>query len=307
MATQTSLLGLTKPTYEEAADISIVNANMDKIDASVGQRTRVPDLVINGNFMPGYIVNQRGDSSYPGAAYGIDMWRGTSSKSLVSISENGLSLTHEGTTSYAGCIQKFPSHIYDTYHNSTLTLAACSSDGTIVARSGIPANGTIYASFSSTLSAQIYAPSGEGYMAVRFMNGTGGSTGTFRWVAVYPGAFTADTLPDYQPKSYVETLKECSRYVKAITSDYIFGRCTSTTAYLDVPTDVPMAAKPTITVLTPGTVRANGISVDATALAVTGIRSWSIPITATYASTSNISNHAGSLNGAKFVLSCEPT
>lgn len=307
MATQTSLLGLTKPTYEEAADISIVNANMDKIDASVGQRSRVPDLVINGNFMPGYIVNQRGDSSYPGSKYGIDMWKGTTSASTMSVSADGLSVIHGGTSGYAMVMQKFPSHIYDTYYNSTLTIAACLSDGTVAARSGIPSSGAFNASLSSGASAQLYAPADAGYIGVRLMNGNPGTTATFRWVAVYPGAFDVNTLPNYQPRSYVETFKECSRYVKAITNDYIFGRCTSTIAYLDVPTDVPMAARPTITVLTLGTVRANGISVDATTLAVAGIRSWSIPITATYDTTNSISNHAGSLNSAKFILSCEPT
>lgn len=307
MANKTPLIGLAKPELSEYASVGMLNGNTDKIDAALGQRSRVPNLVINGNFMPGYIVNQRGESSYTGAKYGVDMWKGQTDLTTISVSADGLSVFHGGTSGWAMAVQKFPSHIYDAYYNSTLTIAACLSDGTVAAKSGIPSDGSFEAHLSSTVRAQLYVSDANGYIAVRLTNGSAGSTATFRWVAVYPGAFTANTLPDYQPKSYVETLKECLRYVKAITSDYIFGRCTSTTAYLDVPTDVPMAAKPTITVDTPGAVRANGLTVDVTALAVSGIRAWSIPLTATYASTSNISNHAGSLNNAKFVLSCEPT
>lgn len=307
MANNTPLIGLTKPTYEEFGDVGVINGNMDLIDSAIGQRSRVPDLVINGNFMPGYIVNQRGDTSYSGSKYGIDMWKGTTPATSVSVAAEGLSVMHGGTSGYAIVMQKFPSHIYDTYYNSTLTIAACLSDGTIAARSGIPSNGSFNASFGSGPSAQLYAPSDATYIGVRLMNGTPGSTVTFRWVVVYPGAYTVDTLPEYQPRSYIEMLKECLRYVKAITNDYIFGRSISTTAYLDVPTDVPMAAKPTITVSSYGSVRVNGKSIDPTAIAVSGIRSWSIPLTVSYASTDGVSVHVCSLNNATFVLSCEPT
>lgn len=34
-ATQTPKLGLTKPDYDEAADVDVINDNMDKIDAAM--------------------------------------------------------------------------------------------------------------------------------------------------------------------------------------------------------------------------------------------------------------------------------
>ena len=307
MATSTPIVGLSKPDYSDPADVTVLNGNFDKIDAAVGQRSRVPNLVINGNFMPGYIVNQRGESSYTGAKYGVDMWKGQTDLTTISVSADGLSVYNGGTSGWVMATQKFPSHIYDAYYNSTLTIAACLSDGTVATKSGIPSGGSFEAYLSSTVRAQLYVSDDNGYIAVRLTNGGPGSTATFRWVAVYPGAFDVNTLPDYQPRSYVETFKECLRYVKAITNDRLFGLFSSTIAYLDVPTDVPMAAKPTITVSTLGAVKANGISADVTALKVTDIRPWTIPITATYASTDNINNHVGVLHSAKFVLSCEPT
>lgn len=307
MATNTSFLSLSKPAYSDPADVAVINGNMDKIDAAVGQRSRVPDLVINGNFMPGYIVNQRGESSYPGAKYGVDMWKGTTSASTISVTSEGLAITHGGTSGYAMAMQRFPDHIYSAYKDSVVTIAACLSDGTVAAKSGIPSNGSFNASFSNGFSAQLYAPSGETYIGVRLMNSAAGSTVTVRWVSVYPGAFTADNLPGHQPKSYAETITECMQYVKVVTNDYLFGRCTSTTGYIDVPLSVPMAARPTITISAYGAVRVSGKSLDVTAIAVSGIRPSSIPITASYASTSDISNHICTLNNESFVLSCEPT
>lgn len=35
MATQTTNLGLTKPAYSDPADISVINTNMDTIDAAI--------------------------------------------------------------------------------------------------------------------------------------------------------------------------------------------------------------------------------------------------------------------------------
>ena len=35
MATQTTNYGLTKPSYNETADIGVINSNMDIIDANI--------------------------------------------------------------------------------------------------------------------------------------------------------------------------------------------------------------------------------------------------------------------------------
>lgn len=307
MATKTTLFELTKPAQNEAADINIINSNTDLIDAALGQRSRVPNLVINGNFMPGYIVNQRGESSYPGAKYGVDMWKGTTSASTISVTSEGLAITHGGTSGYAMAMQRFPDHIYSAYKDSVLTIAACLSDGTVAAKSGIPSNGSFNASFGDGFSAQLYAPSGETYIGVRLMNGTPGSTVTLRWVAVYPGAYTVDTLPEYQPKSYVETLMECSRYVNVFDYDFIYGRSVSTTAFLYFPTLVRMADVPTITVQLYGQIRANSTSVTPKAFSVNKLYKRGVYVEATYDSATALSYHVCVLNNAIIVLSCEPT
>lgn len=73
------------------------------------------------------------------------------------------------------------------------------------------------------------------------------------WAALYEGAYTADTLPPYQPKGYAVELAECQRYYQVLpeTSSCIFsispqsGRYFSNSFALN-----PMRASPNVTFVT---------------------------------------------------------
>ena len=41
---------------------------------------------------------------------------------------------------------------------------------------------------------------------------TAAKTVSIKWLALYKGAYTVDTLPEYRPKGFVEELRECQRY-----------------------------------------------------------------------------------------------
>lgn len=43
------------------------------------------------------------------------------------------------------------------------------------------------------------------------------------WVALYEGAYTADTFPEYQPKGYAQEFTECSRYYTRVHAEWISG------------------------------------------------------------------------------------
>lgn len=53
MATQTTNLGLVKPAYSEAADVAVINGNMDTIDGAVG-------AVPSGKTLQGQITDLTG-------------------------------------------------------------------------------------------------------------------------------------------------------------------------------------------------------------------------------------------------------
>lgn len=211
MATNTSFLSLSKPAYSENVSLSAINSNMDKIDAAVGQRSRVVNLLDNSCFLPLYVVNQRGAGAVTGNKYGIDRWKGATSASLNEITADGIMITHTGTSGYCGIIQALPDKLTAAIKDKTVTVAVCLADGTVYARSGIPANGSVSASFSNGM-AQTYNNTDTGVMYLRIMHSNAGGSVTVRWVALYEGAYTAETLPAYQPKGYAAELLACQQY-----------------------------------------------------------------------------------------------
>ena len=49
MSTQTTNLQLTKPAYGEAADIAVINTNMDTIDTAVAGKVTAPSSTVTAN------------------------------------------------------------------------------------------------------------------------------------------------------------------------------------------------------------------------------------------------------------------
>lgn len=78
------------------------------------------------------------------------------------------------------------------------------------------------------------------------------STGTaavVRWVALYEGEYTAETLPPYVPKGYAAELAECLQYYRKIKGDSqtFVGYAASGNAYAFIPLAQAMRIAPTVT------------------------------------------------------------
>lgn len=72
---------------------------------------------------------------------------------------------------------------------------------------------------------------------------------TYEWVALYEGAYTADTLPPYVPKGYAVELAECQRYyLPIITNPVGFGYAFSSgdVVIVNIPLPQPMRAVPSL-------------------------------------------------------------
>ena len=157
-------------------------------------------------------VNQRGQTSYSGAVYGIDRWLGNSANSVVTITENGIT----ATGSYMAQI------LEEKHTGKTVTICAKHSDGSLnVATCTVP------------------QPNGYAWLCSKYIDGTDNfvgvmqtDTGVLRvsvqsnsdnaiaWVALYEGEYTAEDLPEYQPKGYYVELASCGGYAP---SGYGFG------------------------------------------------------------------------------------
>lgn len=192
MATNTSLLGLTKPDYSDVQDVGVINANMEIIDKEIGKRTRVYNLLDNSYFLRP--INQRGKTTYTGNGYSIDRWRAYHASTTHTVTASGIAVS--ATDNNSNIYQVLDPNVIDT--NKTYTVAVCDSAGNVTVRAMKPTTATyspacIYISGSTILFRIVGA-------------------NTWRWAALYEGEYTAETLPSYVPKGYVAELMECQRY-----------------------------------------------------------------------------------------------
>lgn len=215
MATKTSLLGLTKPAYTDAADIAVLNTNFDLIDKAVGNGARVYNLLDNSDFMPGRVVNQRGfTSTSQNAAYTIDRWQCECSSvdASVAITGNGLTLTPTDNA-FCGISQKIPQYNYK--NNSRYTIAVCVNNVWECCSFNMCNHGG-GSTFSNGLAFFSVAD-----RQVLFRANVGKSPITIQRVALYEGTYTVETLPAYVYKGYAAELMECRRYYQ--TAYRVYG------------------------------------------------------------------------------------
>lgn len=240
MATKTSLLGLTKPAYTEAADIAVLNNNFDLIDRAVGNGKYVRNELDNSDFTPGRLINQRGTTNYTqSGTYFVDRW-------ITDIANNGATVIvgNGGITfqpqngNYAGICQKLER--YEQMKGKTYTFAVCVNDvwECTVFQLGNHGSGSLFANGLSFFSVE-YAPVLLRSDSVLMI--------TVQRVALYEGAYTAETLPAYVYKGYVAELTECQRYYQ--TAYRIYGANAGSVARESIVLRPAMRVAPTVSVV----------------------------------------------------------
>lgn len=148
---------------------------------------------------PSGIVNQRGETTYSGNKYTIDRWRTYSGKATVTIGSGYLEITD--------ALMQF----LDIDPDMVYTAAVCKADGSVVLTSGTFRAGFgnsslgIRCSYTNSLCRFLMEP----------------SLGNVAWAALYEGEYTAETLPEYQPKGYGAELAECQRYYQIRSANNI--------------------------------------------------------------------------------------
>ena len=177
---------------------------------------------------------------------------------------------------------------YGEYHGSTIYAADrwMQNDSTVRAYEKVTRNGhgALKCNASTRIQQKLYLVNGQAYTGAFYINdklclqaftANGGSygngeiwinyqsDGTYMFVitnipaggvvsepVLYPGSYTADTLPEYQSKGYGAELAECQRYFYDIKSNVINGVAVASTqkviALLPLPTTMRIA-HPTVT------------------------------------------------------------
>lgn len=216
-------------------------------------------------------INQRGLSSQSTSGqYFIDRWQVENSGGLgtASIDDDGLTL-QSGESDYIGIVQRLPIERVKLLNGKIVTMAYCDTDGNVYAQALTAGAG------STQIGAlNIYSTTfADTYAAFYFRLTTADATVKIRWVALYEGEYTADTLPEYIPKGYTAELLECQRYyyapAGAANMAYAGYTASTTNARITIPTPVPMRITPSIVVETIGNVQVYSGSGSSNATAVT--------------------------------------
>lgn len=193
--------------YVKSKELAEVKDDLDALAVAKLNRNEkfVRNLLDNSYWKnPKEIVNQRGETEYISHGYTIDRWM------LWSANEDGRLTVHDGYVSFNGgagggsLSQLFEYGVLDS--NKTYTMALLSNTGKLVVS---PASIT-------------YNYMGIGDLVTICANQN--KTDRFEWAALYEGEYTAETLPEYQPKGYGAELAECMQYQLVFKPQVINGQ-----------------------------------------------------------------------------------
>lgn len=189
-------------------DGQIVTADhLNHIENGIVAAQNPRNLLDNSNFR----IAQAGYGGMHGTQkYACDRWYDTYGFGSFSFN-NQIGLTVAYGTNHAYLVQK----INDTsiLHRKTVTLAMQLSDGSVYAKSGV------FVSDGASFRIDIATDKNVTLFSDRVEFVVTSGSLTIKWVALYEGSYTADTLPPYVPRGYAEELAECQRY---------FWRCNNT-------------------------------------------------------------------------------
>ena len=203
-------------------------------------------------------VNQRGQTSYIGAVYGIDRWYGRAEAQKTEVRSIDITVTATGTA-YAGIKQKIAN--IEEFAGETVTLAVYVYSTVGVAVGFVNENDeAVSETVDSSTGTRVIlctctVPSNTtpDKFIPRILLRTTAQNDYMRcyWAALYEGAYTADTLPPYVNKGYAAELAECQQRFHV----YATENARPSEALDCCP---PMILAPGQTVITQGTMTVDG-------------------------------------------------
>jgi hypothetical protein len=208
-------------------------------------------------------VNQRGATSTTTWAYCLDRWIARNTGMTLTQTNNGLTIKGVGDNSFIYQKISNPERLF----GKTYTLACMDSNDNLVITivtfpNSTPTSWTTYKSATAGNTAiSVFGYNGFAVsVGLTIAAGSGAET-TIKWIALYEGEYTADTLPEYQPKGHAAELLECQRYYWQTSGWTGFnGYKGSSAARVMIYLPTAMRTTPTLNASVPLRVVANGIS-----------------------------------------------
>ena len=104
--------------------------NGEDIDNAITKTSQLTGRNLLDNWYFADPINQRGQTSYTGAVYGVDRWR-SSTGNTISVETSGLRITGSNDTSFSNMIQQnFPEELLNALDGKTVTASILVSENT---------------------------------------------------------------------------------------------------------------------------------------------------------------------------------
>lgn len=156
-------------------------------------------------------INQRSITSTSAAGYHIDRWKKGNTSGTVTIGDGYLSMTGNGA--YWFLTQNIPAEKIKSGKTYTIALADTEDNISVYSTTFSEDMAKFSAGYNFPNGARVATnvEYGTGQYALYFTSNSTEET-KFAWAAVYEGAYTVDTLPEYIPRGYAAEMAECQRY-----------------------------------------------------------------------------------------------
>lgn len=216
------------------------------------------NLLDNGSFL----VAQAGYGGMHGTEmYVADRWVGVGVASAAGVTGGGVSVTDESGGaaavyqnffSLAGGAVTFFANVTPAGGQAALTVYSLASGAPVQLATASGSGGVMAA--TATLPVNTVCR-----VEITPCIGASGGTAQIIYAGVYPGSYSARTLPPYQQLGYADELLTCQRYFIPAGGEYAWGTLVITAlanayqyALIEIPVSVPMRTAPTvITPVTP--------------------------------------------------------
>ena len=199
------------------------------------------NILDNSDFRAGRFINQHGQTTYTNTR--ADRWYPNGAETSLIVNNGYVTMSNQDSSQH-GIQQRFAGH---NFSGKTLTAAIQLRDGTLIMGSAaIPAE--------INTNQQIILAKGNNF-EMRFWQYTDMDIFTIYlnsktsidvlWVALYEDEYTAENLPAYVYKGYVQELLECQRYYQTVVA--LVGSSAGAPQRLFITLPVPMRVIPSIT------------------------------------------------------------
>ena len=134
-------------------DVVQLDHSAQDIDDTITKTSQLTGRNLLDNWYFADPINQRGQTSYTGAVYGVDRWR-SSTGNTISVESSGLRITGSNDTSFSNMIQQnIPEELLNALDGKTVTASILVSEntggGAVAARLGTAAGSAVTTGLST--------------------------------------------------------------------------------------------------------------------------------------------------------------